>query len=146
MSKDKPCSERIRGEYQSEMETIKELWKSYLKFGEEFIPAPSDNEGSNIWEHGLSFDYVSPGTFKEQGQGYFRWQISSGGPSDEFRYYVNPDFSCYFIEYAFLDWFDGATLDVKEHDKEGFKILKEIYEEFRELGTVEAEYQKAMEL
>ena len=35
-----------------------------------------------------------------------------GGPSDEFRKYDNKDF----IEYWFLDWFDGASIVVKDAD------------------------------
>ena len=43
-----------------------------------------------FWEYGLALDYVAPGTFKDQKQGYFRYQISVGGPSEEFRFYANP--------------------------------------------------------
>ena len=31
----------------------------------------------------LSFDYVAPHTFNDQPEGYWRWQFSWGGPSDE---------------------------------------------------------------
>ena len=65
----------------------------------------------------LGFDYVEPGTFTDQLEGYWRWQLSWGGPGDEFRIYVNPDKSVHRIEYWYLDWFDGAhvTLDEKLH-------------------------------
>jgi hypothetical protein len=33
-------------------------------------------------EYGLCFDYVSPGTFTDRQEGYWRYQISWGGPSD----------------------------------------------------------------
>ncbi len=62
-------------------------------------------------EYGLSLDYVAPETFNQQAEGYFRYQISWGGPSDEFRFFVNPDLLCHRIEYWFLDWFDGAHRD-----------------------------------
>ena len=66
---------------------------------------------------GLCFDYVDPDTFTNQKEGYWRWQLSWGGPGDEFRIYVNPDKSVHRIEYWYLDWFDGAhvTLDEKLH-------------------------------
>ena len=66
---------------------------------------------------GLCFDYVDPNTFNDQKEGYWRWQLSWGGPSDEFRIFVNPDKSVHRIEYWYLDWFDGAhvTLGAVQH-------------------------------
>jgi hypothetical protein len=66
---------------------------------------------------GLCFDYVEPETFTDQLEGYWRWQLSWGGPGDEFRIYVNPDKSVHRIEYWYLDWYDGAkvTLDPEKH-------------------------------
>lgn len=37
-------------------------------------------------EYALSFDYVEPDTFDDQDRGYFRYQISYGGPSEEVRF------------------------------------------------------------
>jgi hypothetical protein len=66
---------------------------------------------------GLSFDYVEPNTFTDQLEGYWRWQFSWGGPSDELRAYVNKDDSIHRLEYWYLDWFDGAKVNVAaEHD------------------------------
>ena len=61
---------------------------------------------------GLSFDYVEPNTFTDQKEGYWRGQFSWGGPSDELRAYVNKDDSIHRLEYWYLDWFDGAKLNV----------------------------------
>jgi hypothetical protein len=61
---------------------------------------------------GLSFDYVEPHTFTDQAEGYWRWQFSWGGPSDELRAYVNRDDSIHRLEYWYLDWFDGAKVNV----------------------------------
>jgi hypothetical protein len=63
---------------------------------------------------GLCFDYVDPNTFTDQKEGYWRWQLSWGGPGDEFRIYVNPDKSVHRIEYWYLDWFDGAKVELDE--------------------------------
>lgn len=63
-------------------------------------------------DYGLATDYVAPETFDDQEEGYFRFQISYGGPSEEIRFYVNPDFSVHCIEFWLLDWFDGASRDV----------------------------------
>ncbi len=93
-------------------------------------------------EYGLSFDYVAPGTFTDQEQGYFRYQLSWGGPADEFRFFVNPDLTCYRIEYWFLDWGDGAKKHLSGEDN---TLLMEIWREFEETGTAKAEYDRATE-
>ena len=59
---------------------------------------------------GLSFDYVEPN--EDQKEGYWRWQFSWGGPGDELRAYVNRDDSIHRLEYWYLDWFDGAKVNV----------------------------------
>lgn len=37
-------------------------------------------------EYALCFDYVASGTFSDQEEAYFRYQISWGGPSEELRF------------------------------------------------------------
>jgi hypothetical protein len=70
-------------------------------------------DDASLGEYGLAFGYVEPGTFTDQREGYFRYQIAWGGPSEEIRFFVNPDLhSCHRIEFWYLDWFDGAPLDV----------------------------------
>jgi len=70
-------------------------------------------KSENPMELGLSFDRVEAGTFEGQRDPYYRWQLSWGGPSDEFRLYDNND-----LEYWFLDWFDGACVLVTGADKD----------------------------
>ena len=67
------------------------------------------NELGTLSEYGLGFDYVPPGMFVDQKEGYWRYQLSWGGPSDEFRFYAGGcgEQDPYRISYAFLDWFDG---------------------------------------
>jgi hypothetical protein len=94
------CEQRVDQYLHSRTEDLQKLWTAYCE-GE-------DAGEGNICEYGLCFDYVAPGTFEDQKEGYFRYQLSWGGPSDEFRFFINPDLSCHRIEYWFLDWFDGA--------------------------------------
>ena len=66
-------------------------------------------------QNSLSWDYVESGTFKDQEDGYYRLQLSWGGPSDEFRIYTiddTLDIDC--INYHYMDWFDGASIPVSE--------------------------------
>ena len=63
----------------------------------------------------LSWDYVEPYTFNDQREGYYRLQLSWGGPSDEFRIYTDIDKNISNIEYWYLDWYDGACTNVPEN-------------------------------
>ena len=73
-------------------------------------------DGSDREFEGLSFDYVAPHTFTDQLEGYWRWQFSWGGPSDELRGYVNENRELHRLEYWYLDWFDGASIQIQaEH-------------------------------
>ena len=65
---------------------------------------------------GLGFDYVEPHTFTDQLEGYWRWQFSWGGPSDELRGYVNEHKELHRLEYWYMDWFDGAKLELQPGD------------------------------
>ena len=64
----------------------------------------------------LCFDYVEPHTFEKQPEGYWRWQFSWGGPSDELRGYVNEHRELHRVEYWYMDWFDGAKLEVQQNE------------------------------
>ena len=59
---------------------------------------------------GLDFSYVSPHTFNKQVEGYWRWQLSWGGPSDELRAFVNENKEIHRLEYWFMDWYDGSEV------------------------------------
>ena len=67
---------------------------------------------------GLGFDYVEPHTFTDQLEGYWRWQFSWGGPSDELRAYVNELKEIHRLEYWFMDWMDGAKIDLTQERPE----------------------------
>lgn len=131
------CKTRVPAELRSRMNDLKKLWRMYCNDSE----ARDDNLG-HLYEYGLGFDYVAPGTFDGQKQGYFRYQLSWGGPSDEFRIFVNPDFSAHRIEYWFLNWFDGAHAVLTG---ENGKLLEEIYTGlFLDSGTAQARYNEAI--
>jgi hypothetical protein len=130
------CEERIDTELKIELRNLQQLWEAYQKGDEEV-----EDLGS-FPEYGLSFDYVPEGTFNYQKEAYFRYQLSWGGPSDEFRFFVNPDFSVHRIEYWFLDWFDGAHRVLTGPDEE---LLQDIFDWFKDVGSVQVEYEKTME-
>ena len=129
------CEQRWQAHKDSRVDDLQRLWAAYRKGDEDGV-----EDLGNIYEYGLGFDYVAPNTFTDQEQGYFRYQISWGGPSDEFRFYTNHDLSCYKVEYWFLDWWDGHGCTLYNSDK---ALLMEIWDWFEGAGSAQAELEKA---
>ena len=73
----------------------------------------------------LCFDYVAPHTFTDQAEGYWRWQFSWGGPSDELRGYVNEHKELHRLEYWYMDWFDVAPV-LGAQDADGWTEMQEM--------------------
>ena len=107
MNKELTCADRVAGEWKDRRESISLL-----------MACNSDEAFEQFnW---LAFDYVSIDTFEDQDQGFYRLQFSYGGPQDEIRFYDNGN-----IKYWFLDWFDGASIDISDTEEALF-----IYERF----------------
>lgn len=130
--RDLKCELRIEDNLSSRLEDLRKLFEAECR-GEE-----NEDLGA-LHEYGLCFDYVAPDTFREQREGYFRYQLSYGGPSDEFRFFTNPDFSLHRIEYWFLDWFDGAHRILSGKDEE---FLRELWAWFCECDLPRHEFRK----
>lgn len=153
MGKEATCEERVKENLQGRLEELRLLYGS-IGDGEEWtaeecdtaeglgidIASCSDQEGleeavyTARSEYGLCFDYVAPKTFNDQEEGFFQYSLSTGGPGDEFRFFVNPDMSCHRIEYWFLDWHDGASRRLHGDDKE---LLLQVWSDFEETGTAQ---------
>ena len=130
------CKEKVLGELRDRIQDIRKLWRLYQK-----DPDASNPDLGSFHEYGLCFDYVAKGTFGDQKRGYFRWQLSWGGPADEFRFYLDECLDPVEIEYWYLDWFDCAKVDLTGQD---YALLEEIFKDFKDLGIVEAERNKAL--
>ena len=59
---------------------------------------------------GLCFDYVDD-VDRGNCRSYWRWQLSWGGPADEFRLFKDGT-----IKYWFFDWYDGASRVVQHEE------------------------------
>ena len=158
MSKEKDIETRAKDHLESRMEDLgflyntfdppdewdDETWETAEDFG-----ITKDMTENQIYdciyasrnEYGLSFDYVAPNTFNDQEIGYFRYQISWGGPSEEIRFYVDYGKNPYKIEFWFLDWFTGHGIKL---DGEYLDIAKEIFQDFDSMEMVEHTYNEAM--
>ena len=114
MTKQLTCTERV--------ETAKDSRIADLKA----FMASDDLEledGTQLGDYALSWDYVEPDTFEDQPNGYYRYQISFGGPSEEIRYHVDAEdvpkgglIRVQKVEFWFLDWFDGACVELTGDD------------------------------
>lgn len=130
------CEDRIDGELESTVETLQRLWDLWKEDSEAY-----DDELGRWDEYGLSFDYVPMGTFSDQEHSFFRYQLSWGGPGDEFRFFLDWDGRINTVEYWFLDWGEGAS---RKLSGETLELLVEIWdnefqwqaEELRRLGEV----------
>ena len=130
------CKERWAEEKDGRIGDLRKLWALYQEGDED-----GDEDLGTFEEYGLSFDYVAAGTFTDQPRGYFRYQLSTGGPQDEFRFETedprNPEPE---IAYWYLDWWDGYGRSLVGQDR---ALLLEIWEWFREVGSAQAEWDKA---
>jgi len=113
------CKDRINKEFKNTMEDLKTLYKAENQETEEL---------GSLNNYALSVGWVKAGTFEGQRADYWQYQMSYGGPSDEFRIYKNGD-----VEYWFLDWFDGASITLNSDDAE---FIKEVTG-FNEFGGIE---------
>lgn len=136
------CENRVSEHLESRLEDLRTLWELYHKDCEAY-----DEDLGNMYEYGLCFDYVAPDTFDDLEEGFFRYQLSTGGPGDEFRIFAQKvndyRFSVYRVEYWFLDWFDGARRTLYGADRE---LLEEIFEcFFVDSGTANVKLEEAMD-
>ena len=67
-----------------------------------------DELRERFYEYALSFDVVHA---DNPGESYVRYQISTGGPAEEIRFFCDFNRKPYKVEFWFLDWFDGASRD-----------------------------------
>lgn len=104
MTTEKRCKDLVQERYEDRVELIEKALQS-LYDGEDL-----DFDGG-LFNIGLDFSFVPSHTFENQEEHYFRWQLSWGGPSDEFRVYTDNQNNINRIEYWYMDWFDGASVD-----------------------------------
>jgi hypothetical protein len=136
MSKDLKCEDRVLDELKGRIKDLRALWKAYCA-GDD--PDPDLGE---FHEYGLCIDYVAPYTFTDQRRGYLRYQLSTGGPGDEFRFFMDDNLNCYRVEYWFLDWYDGASIVLKGKQLE---FMLEIFEHFSDCEIVRNERERALQ-
>lgn len=134
METQRTCKERVGENLKGRLDDLRILFDLYQQDADASHP-----DLGQFSDYGLGFDYVAPGTFTGQRWGYFRYQLSWGGPSDEFRFYCDERLSLVRAEYWLMDWGDGAKKTVTKN-----KLVQEIFDFFKEIGSLTAA-QKASE-
>lgn len=129
------CENRIDNELKERLCDLRKLWAAETAAVED-----GDPDIGRLSDYGLCFDFVAPETFDDQTEAYFRYQISWGGPSDEFRFFVGPDLSCHRVEYWFLDWFDGAH---RALSGDASKLLLDLWRWFKDSGAAQTALRSA---
>lgn len=82
-------------------------------------------------EYPLCVDYFIPEGDKPEG--FIRYQISWGGPSEELRFYFSQGATQpYRVEFVFLDWGVGVGFDVT-----GEGWVNALWEDWRDCGMIE---------
>ena len=73
-----------------------------------------DDYNDYVDQLGLCFDFVQAEPSEGRPCGYWRWQLSTGGPGDEFRIFTDYRKNIHEVQYVYLDWYDAATAKVKD--------------------------------
>lgn len=118
MERNESCEKRVKESFEGRMDDIRRLFKVENGEIKGKRAEKITEEIGNLSEYGLCLDFVEAGTFKEQREDYIRYQISYGGPSEEFRIFKNGE-----IEFWLLDWFDGASVPVTGEDADIIKSV-----------------------
>ena len=130
------CKQRWAANKKDRIDDIRKLWKLY-----QYDQDASDNDLGRFDEYGLCFDYVPPKTFSDQREGFYRWQLSTGGPGDEFRFYASsPSDEPYRITYTLLDWFDGHERALVGKEE---ALLLDIWSDWQQSGAPEYAFDQA---
>lgn len=124
------CEERVEPAWQSRRADLLAI----LNAGED---APAEHLG----DYGLAFDYVRSDTFEDQDAGFWRYQFSTGGPQSELRFYVDEGGEVERAAFWFLDWFDGASVNVS-----GDEVAERVLERFRDMGVLDPAEARDQEL
>ena len=127
-TQEKKCIDLVADKFAKREQTYKDAHQFLEKYddateGEQIALKVIDKHNGNYFQEyddifdyvnqtALSWDYVEPFTFDDQREGYYRLQLSWGGPSDEFRIYTDMNKTIHDIEYWYLTWGDGACINV----------------------------------
>jgi len=131
------CADIVPYAMENRLNEIQELWNVYCGWEK---PTDEITEDS-FHEYGLSFEYVDEG---DDDNNYFRYLISTDGPSEEIRFYCYKNHFGLWVfseaEFVYMDWFDSASEMITGNH---LTIVEELFEFFYEIGALNEEFKKA---
>ena len=117
-NRNKKCADLVHQKYQDTLKDYQNAFDYFEQDEDKRKPNEDYEHYEDFFDYvnqsGLCFDFVEANTFEDQKCGYWRFQMSWGGPSDEFRIYTDYDKNINYIEYWYMDWFDGASIRVND--------------------------------
>ena len=131
------CADIVRYAMENRLNEMQEMWDVFC--GNE---KPTDEiTEESFHEYGLSFEYVDDG---DDDNNYFCYLISTGGPSEEIRFYCYKSHFGQWVfseaEFVYLDWFESASEMITGNH---LHFVQELFEYFNEIGTLDEEFKKA---
>jgi hypothetical protein len=131
------CADIVPYAMENRLNEMQEMWDVFS--GNE-NPTDEITEES-FHEYGLSFEYVDDG---DDDNNYFCYLISTGGPSEEIRFYCYKSHFGQWVfseaEFVYLDWFESASEMITGNH---LLFVQELFEYFNEIGTLDEEFKKA---
>lgn len=131
------CADIVPYAMENRLNEMQEMWDVYCGWEK---PTDEITEDS-FHEYGLSFEYVDEG---DDDNNYFRYLISTGGPSEEIRFYCYKNHFGQWVfseaEFVYMDWFDSASEMITGNH---LLFVQELFEFFNECGSLDEEFKKA---
>ena len=131
------CADIVPYAMENRLNEMQEMWDVYCGWEK---PTDEITEDS-FHEYGLSFEYVDEG---DDDNNYFRYLISTGGPSEEIRFYCYKNHFGQWVfseaEFVYMDWFDSASEMITGNH---LLFVQELFEFFYEIGALDEEFKKA---
>ena len=146
------CKERLARNFSRTMIELRDIVER---------PSPKDKVAQELMQYALGFDFVAAGDVGNKIP-FWRWQLSWGGPQDEFRFPYEDSVTKYTgdaarafssddglvyagvhkqrCEYWFLDWGDCAHCNVLGHD---LTIMRKVLRYYVETGEVLGAFRNA---
>ena len=139
-NQDPKCADIVQDKFndtEADYRSAREFFEDYdqqTEGGKIALEVLAKDQGTYYHEYDDMFDYLNQTALswdyvdcEGRQAGYWRLQLSWGGPSDEFRIYVDQDKDIDVIEYWYMDWFDGASVQVPK-DSESWNVCDEFLE------------------
>lgn len=146
----KPCRERVGKQMHRRMDDIRLLVAADMAGVDDFDDDEQIAERLGDWDHkdvvelrqlsplheyGLALTYEAD-EMNDGQNAHFCWLLSTGGPHEEIRFFVNNAFRLQRVEFVLKDWFDVASIEI-DNEKGNFDTTQDLWNNWRDCGLPE---------